>query len=463
MVANKISEKTLPVSDHLITFCQFIVKTDLKDIPPHVIDHARLVLIDTIGVIIAGAGNKEIKKIAKRMAASGPLGQGATCPGRSESFDPFHAALINGMAGSTSEYEEGHSKAMGHPAIQIVPAMLADCESKDLSGDLLLKGFIIGYEVACRISRASSIRKGLHPTGSWGVIGSALGVGSLHQKDPESLCQIANIASSYAISSYVKNSFVGQNVSCTFAGLANLTGLIANLFFETGIRADSDSLKMTFSRFVSDEFKPGILDEALGKKYEITENYFKPYPTCRFTHPALEALKTIIQNIKIDPKEVSHIEVISFKAAVHAGSGAPANLEALRFSIPYLIAVMLIRGEINSNTLTEDLVQMAEIAELAEKVKMVYSSDYEQLRPEKYPARVTLTLFDGRQLSHEIMDCLGDTLNPLSRQEIHNKFISLASPVVGQSKSELFLEKLVDLENQKHVRPIINILRVNKI
>lgn len=459
MVAKYNSKRALPVSDHLFTFCQFIARTDLKDIPDYVIDHAKLVLIDTIGVIIAGAGNKEINRIAARMAASAPSGYGVTCLGRHGSFDPLHAALINGMAGSTSEYEEGNSIAKGHPAIQIVPSVLAACESKDLSGSTLLKGLIVGYEAACRVSQASSIRRGLHPTGSWGVIGSALGVGSLFENAPEDLCQIANIASSYTISSYVKNSFVGQNVSCTFAGFVNLTGLLANLFFDTGIRSDPGSLKMTFSQFVSDKFNPCCLDEELGKKYAITGNYFKPYPTCRFTQPALEALKKIINDNPINPKTVSRIEVVSFKAAVHAGAGVPANLEALRFSIPYLIALMLIKGSVDLASLTEDLVHRSDIADLAKKVELIYSPDYEQLCPLKNPAKVTLILNNGVQLSHEIMDCLGDSLNPILGKEIQDKFIFLATPVIGQSKAQLFLEKLIDLEHHSNVQPIVNILR----
>jgi len=449
----------LPVSNQLLNLSRFLAETDLNAMPIQVIDHAKLVLIDTIGVIIAGSGNREVNRIARRLAKCCPSDQGATCPGRPEDFDPLNAALINGMAGSTLEYEEGNSRAMGHPAIQIVPAVLADCESRDLAGADLLQGLITGYEAACRVSRASSIRRGLHPTGTWGAIGSALGVGSLRRKDPEALCQIANIVSSYAISSYTKNSFVGRNVSCTFAGLVNMVGLLANLFFDAGIRADPASLKMTFSQFVSEEFDPGALDKGLGDGYAITENYFKPYPTCRFTHPALEALRAIIQEHQIDPQEVLHIEVLSFKAAVHTGSGSPANVEAMRFSVPYLIGVMLKHGNIDLDILTEDLVHRQDIADLAEKVEMIYSPDYEQLRPVKNPAKVTLRLIDGRELSQEIMDCRGDALNPLSKQEIHNKFISLAKPVIGHDRADIFLDRIDKLESQSHVRPLVNILR----
>lgn len=108
----------------------------------------------------------------------------------------MNAALINGMAGSTLEYEEGNSSAMGHPAIQIVPAAVAGGESLGQSGADLLAGLIGGYEVAGRVSRAASIRRGLHPTGTWGVIGSALAVGILHNREAEELFENANIAAS---------------------------------------------------------------------------------------------------------------------------------------------------------------------------------------------------------------------------------------------------------------------------
>jgi len=447
--------------NNLLNLCRFIAELNPANIPLYVMEQAKLVLLDTLGVMLAGSKTKEAGRTSRQFSVNFKKHQGVTCPGKSEASDPLNAALINGIAGSTLEYEEGNSRAMGHPAIQIVPAAVAASESLGQSGTNLLAGLIGGYEVACRVSRAASIRKGLHPTGTWGVIGAALAVGILHRRGPEELFEIANIAASYAFSPYIKNSFVGQNVACTFAGLVNYLGHLSNTFFECGIKADPASFQMTFAKFVSDEFNPDILDEKLGTPYAIAENYFKPYPTCRFTHPALEALRSILNDHHIEPRDVKTITVTSFQAAVHAGADTPSNVEALRFSVPYLIATMLLRGDIKLATLSDDLLQDPQLAELAAKVELVFSAEYEQSRPENNPAKVTIGLKDGTSFSHEIINCLGDPGNPIPKKNICDKFMSLAAPVIGQNRSGDFLNRVMKIEHENDIRPLMALLRPN--
>ena len=439
--------------------CRFLSEPDLSALPPSVIDHARQVLVDTLGVIIAGSGVPEVNRVAARLSPSCRKEEGVTCPGRAGGFEPLFAALLNGIAGSSLEYEEGNSRTMGHPAIQLVPALAADAEAGGLSGRDLLRGLVLGYETASRVSRASLMRKGLHPTGTWGVVGSALGVGCSRQKGSEALEQIGNIAASYAFSPYVKNSFVGRNVASTFAGLVNQAALLANLFFENGFRADEGCLEMTFSRFVSDRFDPQVLVAGLGDEYAITENYFKPYPSCRFTHPALDALEEILQEKKIAPGEIARISVASFKAALHAASKPPANVEAMRFSVPYLIAARLCRGLIDLRTMDHGIVRDPQVMELAGRVQMSLSQEYEHLRPGRNPAKVTLHLKGGQEVTREVMDCLGDPRKPMPREDLVAKFLDLAGPVIGKDRGKEFLEKVEGLESVDNVRPLLRMLR----
>ena len=439
--------------------CRFLSVTDLSDLPPLVVAHARQVFLDTLGVIIAGSEVPEVNRVAARFGESCRKEEGVTCPGRAGSFEPLSAALLNGMAGSSLEFEEGNSRAMGHPAIQLVPALAAEAEAGGLAGKDLLRGLILGYEAASRVSRASSVRKGLHPTGTWGVVGSALGVGCSRHKGAEALEQIGNIAASYAFTPYVKNSFAGKNVASTFAGLVNQAALLANLFFETGFQADEGCLEMTFSQFLSERFDPQVLVAGLGGEYAISENYYKPYPSCRFTHPALDALEEILREKKISPVEIARISVATFKAAVHTASKPPANVEAMRFSVPYLIAARLCRGPIDLRAMDHDIVRDPQVMELAGRVQMFLSQEYEHLRPGRNPARVTLHLKDGQEVTREVMDCLGDPLKPMTQEALVQKFLDLASPTLGKSKAEDFVVKFQTLEFVDNVRPLLRMLR----
>jgi 2-methylcitrate dehydratase PrpD len=442
------------------TLCRFLSETDFSDLPPQVTAHARQVFLDTLGVIVAGSGVPEVNQVASRLPGSCGKEEGVTCPGRAGSFEPLFAALLNGVAGSSLEFEEGNSRAMGHPAIQLVPALVADAEAGGLSGKDLLRGLILGYETASRVSRASLMRKGLHPTGTWGVVGSALGVGCGRRRGAEALEQIGNIAASYAFSPYVKNSFAGRNVASTFAGLVNQAALLANLFFETGFRADEGCLEMTFSQFLSERFDPQVLVAGLGEEYAISENYFKPYPSCRFTHPALDALEEILREKKIPPAEIERISVDTFKAAVHTASKPPANVEAMRFSVPYLIAARLCRGSITLGTLDDGVVHDPQVMDLAGRVQMSSSDDYEKMRPARNPAKVTLHLKNGQEATREVMNCLGDPLKPMTREALVRKFLDLAGPVLGKDKAEDFAAKFQSLDSVENVRPLLRMLRL---
>ena len=174
----------------------------------------------------------------------------------------------------------------------------------------------------------------------------------------------------------------------------------------------------------------------LGEEYAIAENYFKPYPTCRFTHPALDALEEILREKKISPEEIARVSVTSFKAAVHTASKPPANVEAMRFSVPYLIAARLSRGPINLATLDHDIVHDPQVRDLAGRVEMSLSQEYEQMRPGRNPSKVTLHLKDGHELTREVMDCLGDPLKPMPREDLVPKFLDLAGPVIGRKQAE---------------------------
>jgi 2-methylcitrate dehydratase PrpD len=336
---------------------------------------------------------------------------------------------------------------------------MAECEKRKASGKKLLEGLMAGYESAARVSKASSLRKGLHPTGTWGTIGAALGVGRIDGRGPEELHQIANISASFAISPYVKNSFAGRNVSATFAGVTNYFGLLSNIFFDCGIRSDESNLRMTFSRFVSDHLQEEELGTGLGEDYFIVNNYLKPYPSCRSTHSPIDALKAILQGHPFQPEEVERITVETFQAAMHCETKSPPNLEAVRFSIPYLFGVLLVHGDITLQTMRKVSITDPPLKILAEKVEMKFVPRYEDLRPRHNPTKVIVRLKNGRELSHEVMDSRGDLLNPLSEEAIMGKFTSLAGPVIGKDQAEAFVERISRLENEETIEPLMRLLR----
>ncbi len=445
-------------SGRLSELCRFVSGLTTDSLPSGVLEQAKRVLMDTAGVMAAGAGSPEVGALA------GMLGGGrdrpVACPGRPEWFSPLEAALVGGAAGSGLEYEEGNSAAMGHPAVQLVPALLVESQTAHASGADLVRALVGGYEVASRVSRASAMRRGLHPTGTWGVVGSAAAVGLLRGRSSREIEELANLSASYAFSPYVRNSFAGWSAAATFAGAVNHAGVLSNLFYDAGFRADPASFDMTFSRFLAEDHDPEILVRGLGREpFAIELNYFKPYPTCRFTHPAMEALRKALGEGGVGPEDVERITVHSFGAAVHGGSVVPRNAEAFRFSVPYILGAVIAHGRVDPDLFDEASVGDRSVQDLAQRVELVHSPDYEAMRPERSPARVIVRLRDGRELAGEVLDCLGDPSNPIDGEALQGKFLSLTEKVIGKDRARAFLEGLSDLEGAADAGRWIRLLR----
>ena len=162
-------------------------------------------------------------------------------------------------------------------------------------------------------------------------IGAALGVGLLKSRPPEDLAAIAELAAGSLAAPWVENAFGGWSASCMFAGGANQAGIMANLQFDAGLRAAPGSLEKAFSTFVSDRFDWEQLAVGHGDRPAILGNYCKPYPTCRYTHPALDAVQQLMAEGMVDIDRIAQIRVASFKAATHMPQQPMRNPEAIRF------------------------------------------------------------------------------------------------------------------------------------
>src|SRR5216117_4337488 len=154
----------------------FIAGTPWEAIPKAVREHAKLVLLDTLGVILAGSVQAEVGGVRARLTATG--GQGATVYGPGfPTTDPRTAALLNGLAGRSIELCEGHRYVSCQGAVQVLPTALASAEWLERSGRETLAALIFGYEVAARLGAGLTARPLAHQNGQAPLLG-AVGAGA---------------------------------------------------------------------------------------------------------------------------------------------------------------------------------------------------------------------------------------------------------------------------------------------
>jgi len=437
--------------------CDFVATRRFDEFPPATVEHAKHVIMDTLGVILRGSKDTPLERLASLLNPS-TNEKVSTRLGHQEKLSSMHAALLNGAAGSTREFEEGNSKALGHPAIQLIPAALAHAESIGEGGKKFLEGVILGYEVAGRIGSSAPLRMGFHPNGTWGTVGAAAAVAKISGMKTHEIFEIANIASSFGITSYTGNSLHGNNISQMYAAMSNYFGILSNHLFKSGFSSSPENLRMTFGQLISEGLKEERLAKSLGEGYFIERNYFKMYPTCRFTHSALDAFRAALQKEPVHSDQIRRIDVYTFKWALLMENPEPENSDAMRFSIPHLLGLSLASGSVSLKTIEEVPKYEDQVKVIAERTFVHEDEKINQMLPDKRGARVVIALQDGRKIEGSVEDSEGGELHPYSVSQLESKFNDLAAPILGVKKTHKVLELLKDLESLDRMERLTDLL-----
>lgn len=440
--------------EYLDKISEFASALSFDDLPAAVVERAKVVLLDSLAVCAAGAQQQEVRALVDNIA---PSSGAATLLGLGRKAEPLNAALINGFAGTFLELDEGNQFARGHPAIHVVPVLLAMGQEQKLSGRELIVSLVVGYEIAARIGIASKIRMSMHPHGTWGSVGAAVAVGRAAGVDAETMRQLINVSSSLGLATSRQTMLQGATVRNFYSGVSNQMGLLALKLVRAGVTGEADGLSTIYGSVISPSFDPAVMLEELGERFEISRNYFKLHACCRYNHSALDALLEIaarFENGRIPVSAVTKVEVETYSLAVQLCDPQPKNMLAAKFSIPFAIATTLIHGETGVNSFSADKVKDESILALAKRVTVLEDPKLTAMMPDRRPSRVTLTMSDATVHTAETFLNKGDFETPYSFAEITAKYYSLVEPVWGRETAEAFFADLMDLESVADINTI---------
>jgi 2-methylcitrate dehydratase PrpD len=408
---------------------RFVAETRCADIPEPVRRHARLVLLDTLGVILAGGDRPEVAGLRQRLSAT--AGTGATVYARGwPAHDPCTAALLNGIAGRAIELCEGLRLVSGQAAMQTLPAVLAVGEAAGSSGAEMLAAFILGYDVVGRVSAGFTPRPLAHQNGQVSLLAAAAAGARLRGMDAAGVSRAMRIATTLLLTPSYTNAVAGATALNVAGGMSGFAGALAPELALAGFEAQPDAIEEALGQLVGGGFTAdGMLDE-LGSRWEITRNYFRLYACCNPIHPALDCLAACLEELKPRPEQVARIEVATYRFASVMRNPDPPNYFASKYSLPHAAAAMVARGgagfaELDDTALTDPI-----IAGLRARVHISEDPAMSALVPRLRPARVTITLADGRRATHARDSHRGDFHAPFGEDEIRAKFRQLASTVL---------------------------------
>jgi 2-methylcitrate dehydratase PrpD len=436
-------------------WCGFAARTRFADLPAEVAGRTRLALLDCIGAIAAGAQEAEMGALAGRMIAREGMGD-APVIGLPHAARPGTAAFLNGTAGTMLELDEGNQYARGHPAIHVVPALLAAPRG---DGAALLVALAIGYEFGARVGVASRLNVAMHPHGTWGTLGAAMGVAKLHGASAAEFRGAVNMAASLGLATSRKTMLEGGTVRNTYAGVSNMLGLTVWDLVRSGFEGERDGVGTVFGQVAASDFRPEEMVAELGTRWEVARNYFKRHAACRYTHGALDALAQIVARTgPLQPDGVRAVEVDTYVWAAQLDSPLAPNMLAAKFSIPFALATTIAHGAATVPAFRGPARENPAVQALARRVTVNEDPALTAMLPGLRPARLRVTLADGSVHEASVTTNRGDTEDPYAEAEVCAKFHELTDPVYGRGRAAAIEEAVMALGPHREATALCELL-----
>jgi 2-methylcitrate dehydratase PrpD len=442
---------------------EFVATAQWHDVSDSVRRHARLVLLDTLGVILAGAERPEVAQLRARLAAGS--GAGATVYARGwPSCDPRTAALLNGIGGRSIELCEGLRLVSGQAAMQVLPGVLAVGEQARSSGRDMLMALLLGYDVAARLAAAFTPRPLAHQNGQVSLLAAAAAGARLRGLDAHGISRAMRIATTLVLTPSYTNAVAGATALNVAGGMSGLAAALAPELVLAGFAAQDDAIEEALDQLVGGGFRPDNLLDELGTTWHITRNYFRLYACCNPIHPALDCLHAALAELRPRPDEIARIDVATYRFASVMRNPNPENYFASKYSLPHAAATMVVRGHAGFSALDDSAVHDPTIAALRHRVTVAEDPAMTDLVPRLRPARVTVVLTDGRSATHAGTSHRGDFNQPFPETELRDKFRELAGVALtaeGTARVEQAVDQCEDWESidalttlcRRHGRP----------
>jgi 2-methylcitrate dehydratase PrpD len=427
-----------------------------------VVRAAKRHLIDTVGVMVAGANEDVACRAGDVLAALHAEGE-VPVPGRARRADLLDAAFLGGVSAHGIELDDGYRQGSVHPGAVVVPVALGTAFTGRRGGRDLLAAIVAGYEVVTAIGRACHPhlrRQGFHPTAAVGAFGAAAAAATLRGAPRPVLANAIGIAASSAAGLFA---FVngGADVKRLHPGHAAREGLLAVLLAEQGVAGPPGVLEARDGFFQAFAGAAGAgpgatLSLVPDGRFGITDCYLKPYACCRHIHPAIDALLRIVSEQHVRPGDVASVQVETYRiAAEHAEVGWD-DFASAQLSFKYALAIALLHGAVDLDHFSGARRADPAIAEIVARIQVAPSAELDALYPAHRPARVTLRVGD-RSYVRQTDEALGSPEMPLDDAAVHRKFTKLTGPVLGSRAADELLGRLWEIDAADDVAPVIEL------
>ena len=453
-------------------FANFCEELRYEDLPHDVIKRTKLLILDTVGIIIRARHDAESTSSLVSAIERLEMSNGS-CQVFSDnkSYSPSAAALLNGTLAHSLDFDDTHAEASLHSSAPILAAALAAAEMNKSSGQQLITACVVGYEIQIRLGLAGGssahYKKGFHPSATCGIFGAAAAAGYLMGLNKDQYISAFGIALSQSAGSmqfltdgaWTKRSHVGQ---------AAQNGLSCAIMAAEGFKGPSKAFEGQWGYFHS-YASGGDMEKAidgLGKKFETLNLGVKPYPSCRYSHAAIDGIIELKNELGFSTAELDDIDIGLSETALNiigyplSDKQNPKSVVDGQFSMPFCAAVTVKSGGLKWDDYKNHL-NDSDTLSLCNKIKVSPDKDAEESCPEYMSAKVKVVV-KGKKYEKFVKIPKGEPENFMEDSEFISKFRSLTEPYLSNEKIDKLTGSMLKLDQSNNINSIFEFSQIDR-
>ena len=452
-------------------FAEFCEQLKYEDLSPEVIKRTKLLILDTVGIIIRARHDAEstpslVSAIEKLEMSTG------SCQVFSDkqTYSPSAAALLNGTLAHSLDFDDTHAEASLHSSAPILSAALAAAQMNKSSGQELITACVVGYEVQIRLGLAGGAsahyKKGFHPSATCGIFGAAAAAGFLMGLTKEQYISAFGIALSQSAGSmqfltdgaWTKRSHVGQ---------AAQNGLSCAIMAREGFKGPSKAFEGQWG-YLHSYASGGNINKAidgLGEKFETLNLGVKPYPSCRYSHAAIDGLIELKKELNFSSEDLDDVDIGLSETALNIigyplnDKQNPKSIVDGQFSMPFCAAVTVKSGGLQWDDYKNHL-NNSDTLSLCNKIKVSPDKDAEECCPEYMSAKVKVVI-KGKKHEKFVKIPKGEPENFMDDAEFISKFQGLTEPYLSKQRVDQLTDLMLKMDKANNVNSIFEYSQID--
>lgn len=447
----------------LVQLCH---ELDYENLSPQVVDRVKYLLLDYLGVAARGAFSESSLPVHKMIQQQGDFPNGAPVIGTGLKTTPSFAALGNGIAAHSLELDDVVNAASLHPGVSIMSAALPAGIQAGVNGQDFIAAVVAGYEVTVKLgialNPADHYSRGFHPTGTCGTLGAAITAAKLLNLDQPAMANAIGIAGSQAAGSMEFLSD-GAFTKRFHAGWSAHSGILAALLAKDGFTGPKTILEGKFGFLHA--YSAGSNSEKIladwGSPYEVMRTSIKPHACCRYKQGPIDCVLEIVRENNLTPQDIDKVVLSVLKAGFALVVDPwqqklnPESIVDAQFSMAFGASIAILHGKAFLDEYSLDNVNSPVVREMMQRIECVEDSEIEINYPVRWPAKADIFTKDGRKLSTRVDYPRGDPENPLTWEELIEKFKQLTAPVYSEEQMDKIVTCVRNLEHEPDLNRLL--------